>query len=118
MKKKIISGLITLSFIFVFTYGFVNFVKPEITVKTFISENLVDKIRPVPNHIGPGNKSIKDITPDITKVLPEERVIPKVIEQEKRVSIIQVEYNEYIKTISGAAIAWAVKEICQFIFYH
>lgn len=90
MKKKIISGLITLSFIFVFTYGFVNFIKPEIKI------------------VSSGNKGFKwfEIEPPSKMFEPEK---PKF-------SIIKVEYNEYIKTISGAAIAWAVKEICQFIF--
>lgn len=83
MNKKIISVLITITFILVFAFAFVYFIEPEI------------KMIKTPAFLGPGYKSFPELT--TTKY-------------------IQVQYSEYIKAISGAAIGWAVKEICQFLF--
>lgn len=83
MNKKIISVLITLTFICAFTFGFVYYITPEV------------QMIKVPAYAGPGYKSFPDLT--TTKY-------------------IQLHYNDYVKTASGAAIAWAVKEICQFLF--
>jgi hypothetical protein len=93
MTSKIISLIITLSFICVFAIGFVYFIEPEIKIIKPKTGKSLDE-----NYFGlppPG---------DFKAVIPP------------RTSFIQVQYNEYIKAVSGAAIGWVVKEICQFLF--